>query len=60
MVTSVLSLAKAASVVFPSIASAEYKDFIQVTVIGKKEATSGFKVDPDSGYIKLWFENKGQ
>ena len=60
LVTSVLSLALAASVVFPSFASAEYNDFSPVTVIGNKEATSGFKVDPGYGYIKLWFENKGQ
>lgn len=57
---SVLSLALAASVVFPSFASAEYNNFSPVTVIGEKEATSGFKVNPGYGYIKLWFENKGQ
>ncbi|WP_144529588.1 hypothetical protein [Bacillus mobilis] len=60
LVTSVLSLALAASVVFPSFASAEYNDFGSVSVIGDKEATSGFKVNPGYGYIKLWFENKGQ
>ena len=43
---SVLSLALAASVVFPSFASAEYNNFSPVTVIGEKEATSGFKVNP--------------
>lgn len=57
---SVLSLALAASVVFPSFASAEYNNFSPVTVIGEKEATSGFKVNPGYGYIKLWFENKGK
>ena len=56
---SVLSLALAASVVFPSFASAEYNNFSPVTVIGEKRLHLDLKLI-GYGYIKLWFENKGK
>lgn len=59
VVKSILSLALAACVAFPSIAGAEYDDF-EGSVSGKKTVESSFSVDPGYGYVKLWFNNKGK
>ncbi|EEM56249.1 MULTISPECIES: hypothetical protein [Bacillus cereus group] len=60
LVMSVLSLALAASVVFPSFASADYHEYSSVKITGEKSTTSAFNVSPGYGYLKLWFKNNGE